>query len=152
MSTKKIFATPQDAEAAFYDALEKSDLDAMMAVWAEDEEIVCVHPGGPRLVGYTAVQEAWRRIFATGSRLKIHLGHATTITTPFAVLISVIEHIQITEREASTAGSAAGKTAPVAAINVFVRGALGWHMVAHHASAVPPDSLDAMSAAPKVLH
>ena len=46
------FPTSQDAENAFYDALERADLDAMMAVWAEDEEIVCVHPTGPRLAGH----------------------------------------------------------------------------------------------------
>ena len=30
MPSQKIFATPQDAEAAFYEALERCDLDAMM--------------------------------------------------------------------------------------------------------------------------
>ena len=34
--TARFFATPQDAAAAFYDALERADLDAMMAIWAED--------------------------------------------------------------------------------------------------------------------
>ena len=41
--------TAQDAENAFYEALEHGDLEGMMAVWAEDEEIICVHPTGPRL-------------------------------------------------------------------------------------------------------
>ena len=45
----KIFPTAQDAENAFYEALESRDLDGMMAVWAEDEEILCVHPLGARL-------------------------------------------------------------------------------------------------------
>ena len=52
---KSTFPTPQDAEAAFYEALETGDLETMMEVWAEDEEIVCVHPGGPRLAGYDQV-------------------------------------------------------------------------------------------------
>ena len=30
----------------------------MMTTWADDEEIVCVHPGGARLVGYDAVRSA----------------------------------------------------------------------------------------------
>ena len=34
----RIFPTAQDAENAFYEALERCDLEAMMAVWAEDEE------------------------------------------------------------------------------------------------------------------
>src|SRR5260370_305974 len=48
---KSTFPTPQDAENAFYEALEAGELEAMMEVWAEDEEIVCVHPGGARLAG-----------------------------------------------------------------------------------------------------
>ena len=45
----KIFPAAQDAENAFYEALERCDLDGMMAVWAEDEDIVCIHPTGARL-------------------------------------------------------------------------------------------------------
>ena len=41
-----------------------------MAVWAEDEEIVCVHPTGPRLAGLAEVRASWERIFAGGD------GHA----------------------------------------------------------------------------
>ena len=54
--TPPIYTTPTDAALAFYQAFEAKDLDAMMATWAEDEEIVCVHPGGTRLVGYDAVR------------------------------------------------------------------------------------------------
>ncbi|MFI4923833.1 MAG: YybH family protein, partial [Vicinamibacteria bacterium] len=52
--TPPIYTTPQDAATAFYQAFEARDLDAMMATWADDEEIVCVHPGAQRLVGYDA--------------------------------------------------------------------------------------------------
>ena len=55
MGDKKIFATPQDVENAFYEALECGDLDLMMSIWADDEEIVCVHPGGSRLLGYASM-------------------------------------------------------------------------------------------------
>ena len=53
---KTTFSTAQDCEAAFYEALEACDLEAMMEVWAEDEEVVCVHPGGPRLAGLQQVR------------------------------------------------------------------------------------------------
>ena len=61
----KIFPTAQDAENAFYEALERCDLDGMMAVWAEDEDILCVHPTGGRLTGQDQVRESWAQIFAT---------------------------------------------------------------------------------------
>ena len=50
--TPSIYTSPQDAALAFYQAFEAKDVEAMMSTWADDEEIVCVHPGGPRLVGY----------------------------------------------------------------------------------------------------
>ena len=62
-----------DAALAFYQAFEAKDLDAMMATWAEDEEIVCVHPGGTRLVGYDAVRPGWEQLFAGDARLTFRL-------------------------------------------------------------------------------
>jgi ketosteroid isomerase-like protein len=62
MPKKPIFTSPQEAETAFYEALERGDLEAMMSVWSEDEEIVCVHPGGARLTGYALVREAWHHV------------------------------------------------------------------------------------------
>jgi len=142
MPDKPIFPTPQDAEAAFYEALERADIEAMMAVWAEDEEIVCIHPGGPRLVGYAAIREAWRRIFDGGARLQVRLSHPTSVQGPLATLNTVIEHIAVRNDESVRA--------PVVATNVYVRGVLGWRMVLHHASPAPPDSIG--NAPHKTLH
>jgi ketosteroid isomerase-like protein len=141
MPKKPIFTSPQEAEAAFYEALERGDLEAMMAVWAEDEEIVCVHPGGPRLAGYALVREGWRRIFEHGSRLKVQLLALSTVHGPFAAVHSVIEQIAMAGEK--------HLAAPVVATNVYVRGALGWRMIVHHASPVPPSSI---GDAPQVLH
>ena len=41
-----ILTTPDDAEEAFYDAIARADLDALMNLWAEDEEIVFVGRAG----------------------------------------------------------------------------------------------------------
>ena len=38
----KLFPTPQDAETAFYEAFERGDIAAMMAVWAEADDVVCL--------------------------------------------------------------------------------------------------------------
>src|SRR6266436_5069071 len=62
----RIFPTAQDAENAFYEALERCDLDGMMAVWAEDEDIFCIHPTGARLTGQDEVRSSWAKIFAGG--------------------------------------------------------------------------------------
>lgn len=141
MPNQKIFASPQDVEAAFYEALEHCDIAAMMAVWAEDEEVVCVHPGGPRLIGYAMIRDAWQQVFANGRKLRVRLSQQTSVTTPFAMVSTLLEHIATVDNE--------NVSAPVAATNVYVRGPLGWRMVAHHASPVPPSST---GEPPRILH
>ncbi|NIO38844.1 MAG: DUF4440 domain-containing protein, partial [Burkholderiales bacterium] len=67
------FATAQDAQRAFYRAIERADLAEMMAVWAEQDDIVCIHPGGPRYKGVADIRESWKRIFSRGPELKFTL-------------------------------------------------------------------------------
>jgi len=73
-----LHASPEDAEAQFYDALRDGDLDRVMAVWADDEDIVCVHPGGARVVGPQAVRAAFEAIFASG-QLAVHPEHVKVV-------------------------------------------------------------------------
>ena len=139
--SKAFFATPQDVEAAFYEAIERADLEAMMQVWAEDEEIVCIHPGGPRFAGYAMVREAWRRIFSGGTRLRMQVTTLSIIANPFTAVHSLIEYVGVKDDPS--------QHAPVVATNVYVRGATGWRLIVHHSSPAPPDSF---SEAPKTLH
>jgi ketosteroid isomerase-like protein len=142
MNAKKpIYATALDAETAFYEAIERSDLETLMSVWAEDEEIICVLPAGPRLTGYAAIREAWRRLFERGPRLHLTVAHQGLTQNPFTVVHNNIEALTM-----------AGEDRPSAAIvatNVFVRGPLGWRLLVHHASPAPPESL---GDGPKTLH
>ena len=62
--TPPIYTSPQDVAQAFYQAFEARDIDAMMATWAEDEDIVCIHPGGMRHVGYESVRHSFEQLFA----------------------------------------------------------------------------------------
>jgi len=50
-------AHPDDVEQRFYEALQRGDLAAMMSCWTDEDDAVCVHPGGARLVGLAAVVE-----------------------------------------------------------------------------------------------
>jgi len=127
--TSSIFTSPQDAALAFYQAFEAKDVDAMMATWAEDEDIVCVHPGGPRLVGYDAVRASWDRIFAGEGRVSFRLEQVVTIETVGLAMQSAVENIHAGEASAH---------ASALATNVFMRTPSGWRIVCHHASAAPP--------------
>ena len=127
--TPTIFTTPQDAAAAFYRAFETKDIDAMMAAWAEDEEIVCVHPGGPRLVGFDAVRLGWEQIFAGETKLLFRLDEIVVLETVGMALQSAIEQV--------TVGDNPAQRGTAVASNVFLRTPSGWRMVLHHASPAP---------------
>jgi ketosteroid isomerase-like protein len=122
-------STSEQAETAFYRALERADLSAMMTVWAEDEEIICVHPGGERLVGFEAVRDSWRHIFAQGPRLRFQLLNLRVHTLRLLSIHSLYERIKV-----------AGETGPphlVAATNIYLLTPSGWRMLVHHASPLP---------------
>ena len=137
------FATPQETENAFYDALEKADLEAMMAVWADDDEIVCVHPGGMRLTGVEQVREAWRQIFNGGAVLRIKLRQLQTIDGMTLTVHSVYEQISI--------DGGTEQPPPMIATNIYQRAENGWRMVVHHASPAP-SRLETESRRGKLLH
>ena len=145
MSTK-IFPTAQDAENAFYEALERGDLEGMMAVWAEDEEIICVHPGGPRLSGPDEVRSSWARIFSAGAGPRVHITQQVAVTAMMIAVHSVHENFTIE-------GDARAQV-PVIATNVYLRTAAGWRMIVHHASPAPvqPPPTQPQEAPPKFLH
>ena len=125
--TPTIYTSPQDATQAFYQAFEARDIDAMMATWADDEDIVCVHPGGTRHVGYEAVRQSFEQLFASETKLAFRVDQAVAIETVGLAMQSVVEHLH--------AGDV-GKGVAIAT-NVLMRTPSGWRIVCHHASATP---------------
>ena len=127
--TPPIYTTPADVALAFYQAFEARDIDAMMATWAEDEEIVCVHPGGTRMVGYDAVRAGWEQLFAGDTRLGFRLDQIVVIETVGLAMQSAFEHI--------TLGNDGSSRGAAVCTNVFLRTPSGWRLVMHHASPSP---------------
>ena len=127
--TPTIFTSPGEAALAIYQAFEAKDVDGMMATWADDEDIVCVHPGGPRLVGYEAVRIGWEQLFAGDTKLSFRLEEIVIIETVGLALQSAIEHVTI--------GSEPKPRGAAIATNVFLRTPSGWRLVMHHASPAP---------------
>ncbi|HEX9395107.1 MAG TPA: nuclear transport factor 2 family protein [Burkholderiales bacterium] len=130
--SNKIFPTAQDAETAFYEALERCDLEGMMAVWAEDEDIVCVHPAGTRLTGQDQVRASWAQLFAGGA-------HARVQVTQLAAVSGVMFSVHSVHENFRLAGVRPGEPPPatIVATNVYLRTAGGWRMIVHHASPAP---------------
>ena len=123
---KELNGSAVEVEAAFYDALNRADVDALMALWAEDDEIVCIHPGGPRLIGHAAIRASWTGILEHGG---LHILPSQLHET-HNLMSSV--HTVI---EGTTAAS--GEPAHLLATNVYVKTPRGWRIVLHHVSVAP---------------
>jgi uncharacterized protein (TIGR02246 family) len=140
----KLYPTPDDAESAFYDAFERADLAAMMAVWAATDEIVCIHPQGPRLVGFDAVREGWSRIFAGGSQLRVRTTEMRAFDSQTLAVHSVVELVAPPGEQAQVAS--------IFATNVFELTDGGWRMIAHHAAAAPSETAPKREETPSASH
>ena len=118
--------TPDDAEAAFYDALQHADIERLMACWADEDDIVCVHPGGPRLVGHEAVRVAFEALFANGAVMafpeKVH-----RVDGAHSSVHSVVERVAVMTDDGP-------QHAYVVATNVYISTPQGWRLLVHHAS------------------
>ena len=134
---------------AFYEALERADLDAMMAVWSEDEEIVCVHPAGRASPARTQVRESWRQMFAGGAA-RARADRASRSRSPGMMLAvhSVHENITVRGRAARRGRRWSRPTSTCAR-------AAGWRMIVHHASPAPGEPAAEPArrpSTPKILH
>ncbi len=146
-----VFATPDDVESAFYEAIARADLAALMSVWADDEEIVCIHPTGQRLTGADAIRESWRNIFTNNARLSVRLSRSVRWNSMLLAVHNVVETLYI--------GDERKPHGPMLATNVFQRGASGWRLLAHHSSTAADRNVadaavasETQLATPRTLH
>ena len=124
-----LFSSPAECEQAFYEALEAGDADLVADLWLDDEDVCCVHPGGPRLVGAAAVRASWAAILANGA-LNIRATARKSVETPSLAVHNVIEEIVLLQGRGQ-------QVVHVIATNAYVKTPAGWKMVLHHASAAP---------------
>lgn len=132
MSTSTIIpGSPEAVEAAYYDALNRADIEALMALWADDDNITCIHPGAQRLVGYAAIRAAWEEILSQGG-LFITPRHVNSIHNMLTAVHNVIEdshHPLHPQRQTPDIH--------ILATNVYMKTEQGWRIVLHHASLAP---------------
>ena len=136
--------TADAIEAQFYEALQTGDIEKLMRCWADEDDIVCVHPGGPRLVGNASIRAAFEAMFANGT-IAARPEHVCKVESLTSAMHNVIERIALLTTDGT-------QEAVVVATNVYQRTPQGWRMVAHHASpGTPNDSAD-VGVKPSVLH
>lgn len=121
------FPTPQDADQAFYRAFESADIEAMMEVWASEENVMCIHPGSPRLQGGEAIKRSWQQIFTNGSPLSFTLTDSQYTQDDRLAVHVVKENIEVD-------GVLQGV---MLTTNIYQLINGSWRMMLHHASPEP---------------
>lgn len=127
---KSYFATPADAEAAFYKAFENLDLDNMMSVWLDADYVECIHPMSHRLNGVTEIRDAWVEIFHIASSIKCEALEERRIEHNGLAVHIVNENIIMDEGK---------RTVSILATNIYEETEEGWAMILHHASPAPKE-------------
>ena len=122
-------AEVRQANRRFYDAFEARDLDAMSDVWAHGDRVSCTHPGWRTLHGWGAVSASWFALFGGPQPLQFILTDEVVTVAGDAAWVTVDENLISSDMGAT-----------VAAVNLFVRAESGWRLVAHHGSAVAPQT------------
>jgi uncharacterized protein (TIGR02246 family) len=142
--TAALLGTPDDVEAQFYEALQQADLGKLMAVWSDDDEIACVHPGGPRLMGHAAIRASFEAIFANGA-IALQPQGVRRLQALGCAVHHLVERVTRVDAQGQ-------RRAWVLATNVYIKTAQGWRMVAHHASPGEEPAEPMPGVAPATLH
>jgi ketosteroid isomerase-like protein len=124
------FATPQEAEDAFYDAIDERDLNAMLAVWEASDEVACLLPMQSLARGAAALREAWEPVLRGDFAIEIEVLHLAWLECGELA-------IHYLQEKARVAGQPQPQP-PVYATNIYRRGAGGWRMILHQNSPAPP--------------
>jgi ketosteroid isomerase-like protein len=140
-----LLGSADDVEAQFYEALRRADIEGLMMLWADDDEIVCVHPGGRRVIGAAAIRASFEAIFAGGG-IAVQPEQVHRLAHLAGALHHLVERIEVRAQEGT-------RLVWVLATNLYIKTALGWRLACHHASSAstrePPALADD---APATLH
>lgn len=122
------FATPQDAEDAFYDAIDDRDAERLRAVWEDSPDIACLLPMRPLTHG-ADVHALWTPLLTGDLRLDIQVRHIRWLEAGDLALHYVEELVKAPGQPPQP---------PLYATNVYRRGPDGWRMILHQNSPSPP--------------
>ncbi len=125
------YASPQDAEDAFYDAIEAGDLAALRQVWEDSPDIACLLPMQPLLLG-EQVHEAWQPLREADFSLEITVQHIRWVTSAGGGDLAIhylMEQVLMPGHPPQP---------PLFATNIFRKGPEGWRMILHQNSPAPP--------------
>ncbi len=122
------FATADEAEVAFYSAIETGNYDLMEAVLADDS-VSCIHPSLMPLVGRDDVLASWKTILQTHSESAIKIDVINRKKSK-GIAVHLVSEAFTENFDTNTAFSQALAT------NVYIQQKNGWKLMMHHASFV----------------
>jgi ketosteroid isomerase-like protein len=122
------------ANQRFYEAFESLDIRLMAAVWRQDDDVQCIHPGWPPLIGWSPVRDSWVRIFNNARSMKFHVTDTQITIQGSVAWVVCIERITMAIDDEP-------QETEVLTTNIFVRredqpADRRWLMVHHHGSPI----------------
>ncbi|MGW1086097.1 nuclear transport factor 2 family protein [Streptomyces sp. NPDC002596] len=137
-------AAVEQANTAFYEAMERGDLDALSGLWLPGENLTisCVHPGWPVLSGRGEVLRSYALIMANTEYIQFFLTDVGVSMTRDTALVTCTENILSggPAEDGGELGPLVGQL--VVATNVFRRTEDGWKLWSHHGSPVLTEDED----------
>ena len=121
---KTSFPDPAAAEAAFYEAFRRLDIEQMGRVWLDAADASCIHPGGALLQGTAVILASWAEMFRDSQPPQV---------ASRTLQVSADRHLAVHTVEENVS-STGGRQALILATNVYRYVDGGWRMLAHHAS------------------
>jgi len=124
------YNTPQDAEDAFYDALDEGDLEQMLSVWAESDDICCLLPMHAMIQGRQGVDDLFTNLFSRGRGVSLAINHLGWIET---------DDMAIHQVEETLLGAPADTSPPPPfyGTNIYRKNATGWRLIVHQNAPTP---------------
>ena len=122
------YATAQDAEDAFYDAIDECDAERLRDVWEDSADIACLLPMQPMLHG-ADVYEAFQPLVNGEVKLDLQVRHIRWLKAGDVAIHFVEERVSVPGTPPQPA---------VYAVNVYRRGGAGWRLLVHQNSPTPP--------------
>jgi ketosteroid isomerase-like protein len=110
------------ANAAYYDAFASADFGKMSRIWADDD-VTCVHPGWPALIGRPEILESYRGILGNPNQDRVEAHNAVAMVRGDEGRVICIELVR-------------GSAFALAATNWFRRVDGAWRMIHHQASPI----------------
>ncbi|MFE3328293.1 nuclear transport factor 2 family protein [Streptomyces sp. NPDC059176] len=135
----------EEANTAFYEAVERGDFEEVSALWLDGEgadDISVVHPGWPVLSGRGEVLRSYALIMANTEYIQFFLTDVRVSVAGDTAVVTCTENILSggPAQEAGELGPLVGQL--VVATNVFRRTPSGWRIWSHHGSPVLAESDD----------